>query len=56
MKVVITKTDRVIVLEITNIRGRFVVSNYKPEHIDYAREQSLELARILGCKVEEVEQ
>ena len=56
MKVELNTSNKYAVIEIITTRGRFMVRYYDPSNMIYAREQANELARILGCSVEEVAQ
>jgi len=52
VKVQITISPEIVLLEIISKNGRFMVSNYNTEYVimDYIREQAAELARVLGCQ------
>lgn len=56
MKVEITTNNYYAVIEIVTNKGRFPIRNYDKKTIgmEYVHEQTTELARVLGCKIEEV--
>lgn len=56
MKVELNTSNKYAVIEIITTKGRFMVRYYDSTNTVYAREQALELARLLDCKVEEVTQ